>query len=126
MFEIGYNTARRQDFGKHDDERGGGLGIGTGYRVYFNSERKAWFAETNFEFWWMSIDWKDRPGNSGTTDITIFQPTVGGGYLMRSKSEKWEATIGASFGREWNIKTVGDPVGEGGISLLTFSVTRKF
>lgn len=128
-FEAGYNTANRQDFGEHDNEEGGGLGLGAGYRRYFKDGKKGCYVEANLETWFLAIDWLDNCNVCGvipqTTNITVLQPTIGVGYQFRSKSEKWAATIGATFGREWNVKTKGEEVGQGGISLLAISVTRR-
>jgi len=128
-FEAGYNTTNRQDFGKHDNEKGGGFGLGAGYRQYFKESMKGFYAEANLETWFLDIDWRDVLPTDGVvfgeTKITVLQPTLGLGYQFRSKSEKWTATIGATFGREWNVKTKGEELGQGGISLLSFSVLRR-
>ena len=128
-FEAGYNKANRQDFGVHDNEEGGGLGLGAGYRRYFNPGMQGFYAEAILETWFLEIDWLDNCNTCDvipqTTNITVLQPTLGVGYQFLSKSENWAATLGATFGREWNVKTKGEEVGQGGISLLVFSVTRR-
>ena len=125
-FEVGHNAANRQDFGVHDNEEGGGFGFGVGYRRYLNEGLKGFYAEANLETWLLDIDWLDRnPIENGKTEITVLQPTFGVGYQFRSKSENWAATAGATFGREWNVKTEGEEVGQGGISLLVFSISRR-
>jgi hypothetical protein len=132
--EAGYNFARRQDFGLHDNEEGGGPGLGLGLRKYFTKPNSGFYVEANNQLWFLEIEWSDdnpdcpvcrffRP--YGVSRIIILQPTLGAGYAFRSKSEKWAALIGLAFGQEFNIKTKGDAVGEGGISLLTFSITRR-
>jgi hypothetical protein len=132
--EAGYNFARRQGFGLHDNEEGGGPGLGLGLRKYFTKPNSGFYAEANNQLWFMEINWMDNfdcPPNAdcipnvGRTRISVLQPTLGAGYAFRSKSEKWAALIGLAFGQEFNIKTKGDAVGEGGISLLTFSITRR-
>lgn len=129
MFEAGYNKANRQDFGVHDNEEGGGIGLGAGYRGYLKEGKRGFYAEANLETWFLTIDWIDYPlaGTSvDETKITVLQPTLGIGYQFRSASENWAATIGATLGREWNMKTKGEEVGQGGISLLTFSISKRF
>ena len=142
IVEAGHNTANRQDFGEHDNEEGGGFGLGAGYRRYFKEGMKGFYVEANLETWFLEIYWSEPfdssvldiicdpdpcifPPDKGITNITVLQPTLGVGYQFRSKSEKWAATIGATFGQEWNVKTKDEEVGQGGISLLTFSVTRR-
>ena len=126
-FEAGYNTTNRQSFGEHGNEEGGGFGLGSGYRRYLKEGMKGFYVEGNLEMWFLKIDWLDEEPNDlllfGKSKITVLQPTFGVGYQFRSESEKWAATIGATFGREWNVKTKGEEVGQGGISLLSFSVT---
>jgi len=139
IVEAGHNTANRQDFGEHDNEEGGGFGLGAGYRRYFKEGMKGFYVEANLETWFLEIYWRQFQPYidlicitgpcgffaNGNSKITVLQPTLGVGYQFRSKSEKWAATIGATFGQEWNVKTKGEEVGQGGISLLTFSVTRR-
>lgn len=130
--QAGYNLARRQDFGRHDNEEGGGPGLGIGYRKYFKDNARGIYLSANIDLWLLKIDWKDQittfpaPGfDTGTTHITVLQPTIGAGYQYLSASALWSASAGVAFGREWNIITNGEPVGEGGISLLVLSISRK-
>lgn len=125
--KLGYNTADRQDFGVHDNEEGGGYGFGTDFRRYLKPGHKGFYGEVGLEFWFLKIRWRDEAPTplSGRTKIAVLQPTIGAGYQLRSKNENWAATLGVAFGREWNISTQGAEVGQGGISLLTFSVTRR-
>jgi len=130
--QTGYNFARRQDFGRHDNEEGGGPGLGIGYRKYLSSSAKGIYLGANMDVWLLRIDWRDRittfpaPAfDTGTTHITVLQPTVGAGYQYLSVSGLWSASAGVAFGREWNIITNGEPVGQGGISLLVFTMNRK-
>ena len=117
--KFGYNNAQRQDFGKHDNEEGGGFGGGLAYRYYLKENHAGWFAEARTNIWNLEIDWRDNtPAASGTTDITVFQPTLGFGYDFLLKNEKIKLAIMAGFGYEINVKTVGQEVGEGGISLI--------
>lgn len=123
---LGYNLARIQDFGKHDNEEGGGLGINVGYRHYLKEDRKGWFYEGKTSVWFMNIDWRDDiPLRTGSTYITVLQPTAVVGYAFKL-SESFSLNTYAGFGYEINIISSGEDVGEGGISLLGFSLTKNF
>lgn len=116
---LGYNIARRQDFGVHDNEEGGGFGYAFAYKRYFKEGLKDWFLEAQTSFWYMNIDWTDNnPANSGSTEITVFQPTIGIGYDFQLKGDRLKIALKAAFGYEININTQGEEVGEGGISLF--------
>jgi len=123
--KIGYNMAMRQDFGKHDNEEGGGLGFTAAYKRYLKPGYSGWFIEARAGMWFLDIDWLDNsPQRSGNTNISVFQPTVGVGYdFLLQKNVK----IGliAAFGYEVNVATKGEPVGEGGISLIGISFSQK-
>ena len=129
--KAGYNLTDRKDFGEFDNEEGGGLGFGGDYRYYFKSGNKGFYAEAGVELWFMKIDWLSRsddiaiPDITGQTDITVLQPTIGVGYQLRSQNNNWAATLGLTVGREVNIKTKGESVGQGGITIGTISITRR-
>jgi hypothetical protein len=124
---LGYNLARRQDFGEHDNEEGGGFGYAFAYKQYFKEGLKAWFIEAQTSFWHMDIDWTDNsPANSGTTAITVFQPTIGFGYDFQLKGDRLKLGLKAAFGYEININTKGEDVGEGGISLFGATFSYNF
>lgn len=123
--KIGYNAAMRKDFGKHDNEEGGGLGFTLAYKRYFKTGFSGWYVEGRTAMWFLDIDWTDNaPPRSGNTDITVLQPTIGLGYDFLINDSLKLGLIGA-FGYEVNIATSGEPVGEGGISLLGFSFAYK-
>lgn len=122
--KIGYNIAERQDFGKHDQEDGGGPGFALAYQRYFNSDRKGFYVEARTGVWFLDIDWQDNaPLRNGSTDITVFQPTLGIGYDFALNNGKILLGGLVAFGYEVNVITSGEPVGEGGISLFAISAT---
>lgn len=123
--KIGYNMAMRQDFGKHDSEEGGGLGFTAAYKRYLKAGFSGWFLEARAGMWFLDIDWRDdSPSRSGNTDISVFQPTVGIGYDFKL-NENLKLGLIAAFGYEVNVATKGEPVGEGGISLIGISFSHK-
>ena len=127
---VGYNLARRSDLGEHDDERGGGPGASLGARYYFKEQYQGFFLGLRSDLWFMEIDWiTERIGDedlTGSTDITVLQPLVEGGYTFLLGEGGWTITPKISLGYEINVKTRGEEVGEGAISLLGVTVNRRF
>lgn len=124
---AGYNRVRHGDAGVHDEESGGGLGGTLGYRRYFREDYRGWHIGIRSDLWFNTIDWKDfLPGaapNTGTSNIIVLQPTLESGYLFLFKKEIF-LDFALAFGKEFNIKTEGEPTGEGYILLggLTFGI----
>ncbi|MFT6827223.1 MAG: hypothetical protein ACJAZV_000504 [Roseivirga sp.] len=123
--KVGYNMARRQDFGEHDNEEGGGLGANLAFKHYFKENYSGWNYSLRASLWMMTIDWSNNaPAQSGTTSITVFQPTISGGYDF-ALNPKLKLGIFVAFGYEINVISSGQDVGQGGISLLGFSISQK-
>ena len=121
-----YNATDRQDFGEHDDEEGGGPGLGVGVRRYFSAERTGWHVGGRLDLWFLEIDWEDdAPAAEGTTDVIVLQPTVEGGYGWEIGSG-WTLDLTASVGAEINLDEDGEDVGEGAIGLLGVTFIRAF
>lgn len=119
---AGWNLTRRGDFGEHDNERGGGPGLGASvWRRGIAGLR----AGLRLDVWYLDIDWWDRvPGGitgpqvasrrSGSTQITVVQPT------LRLRFDLPGAPLGltAAVGAEFNVTTDGEDVGDGVIGLV--------
>ncbi len=120
-FGGGYNHIRHGDAGKHDDERGNGLGLAIGYKRYFNDFQNGFFIGQKNELWFSEIKWKNDIGlpseTSGKTEIMVFQPTAEAGWLFELGRRFIFAPI-VAFGYEWNVRTKGSPTGEGPILLV--------
>ena len=127
---VGYNFARRQDFGEHDNEEGGGPGIVLGARRYFKSKYQGLFVGGRVDLWRMEIDWRDEvlsgPARIGSTDITVLQPVAEVGYTFELADGKWTLSPTAAAGVEVNISTDGEDVGEGGIWLGSLNLSYRF
>lgn len=125
---LGYNWIRHGSNGKHDDERGQGGGFTLGYRRYLKSPGTSYFLGIRNDVWFNSIDWTDElPGGGerkGNTKITVLQPTMEAGYAW-SIGESYLLAPTISFGYEVNIKTEGEPTGEGPILLLGVQLSRR-
>lgn len=126
---VGYQWIRHRDLGEHEDERGNGYGFTLGYKRYFKEMHKGFSLSIRNDLWFNSLDWKDNINTpaevSGTSDITVVQPTLELGYLMLSESG-WFFTPSVAFGFEINVKTEGSDVGEGAILLLGLSAGKRF
>lgn len=125
VIRIGYNIARRGDFGEHDDERGGGPGFGIGYHRHLDTLVEGLFLGLKSDFWFMEIDWEDdAPLQEGTTEIVVLQPAAEVGFNLFRGRSGWQLFPSLSFGYEINVKTEGEPVGQGAI--LTGGLTATF
>lgn len=126
-FRIGGNFANRQDFSDYnDDEIAKGFGGSIGVVKYFPS----WcngktFVGVTLDTWNMWTEWQDgiqTPNpTAGTTYNVVLQPWANVGYQYPI-SNKWNAGISAGFGREINVITRGEKVGEGWMGIATFYV----
>lgn len=129
-FRLGYQWIRHRDLGVHEDERGNGFGFTGGYRHYFqNSDHDGWNIGFKTDVWLNDIDWKDNIGSTnqatGNTNITVIQPTLELGYLILNEHSIF-ITPTLSFGYEWNVKTKGEPTGEGAILLIGIQIGKRF
>lgn len=134
---LGYNITRRGDFGKHDNEEGGGPGFGFGYRYYLLNKRHGLFLGARTDLWFMDIDWRGTsapiapPGaqpvtTEGSTDIVVLQPTLEAGYNILKNNADWLLAPTVSFGYEFNARTEGEEVGEGAILLGGLNLEYNF
>jgi len=128
--KIGYNLARRKDFSPYNDlENGGGWGATLGYRRYFNSDFRGFYLGARSDLWGLTIDWEDdletANPRSGTTNITVLQPTGEIGYLYQFTTIPLAIGLNVSAGWEINIRTEGEQVGEGAIGLLGLRIRYR-
>lgn len=126
---FGYNWFRHRDLGVHDDERGGGFGYTIGYKRYLKTDFKGWCFGLKSDMWWNHVDWYDIGENdqriSGETDITVLQPTIESAYVWLIKNNIL-ITPSLAFGWEWNIRTEGEPTGQGPIVLVGIKIGKRF
>lgn len=127
-FRFGYNWFRHRDLGVHDDERGGGFGFTLGLQQYLNPEKTSWHISIYSDVWWNSADWYDLLPNDqrvdGNTKITVIQPTAQIAHLFKIGDTSF-LTPSVSFGWEWNVKTSGEPTGEGAILLIGIKLGKR-
>lgn len=116
-----YNSARRGDAGRHEDESGNGFGVGMELNRFWNSKSQGWFYGARAELIALNIDWRD-PGRSGDSTVTVFQPTLRLGYQTRPFFRGISVAVAANAGAEINLATRGESVGQGAIGLLSFAL----
>ena len=128
-FRLGVQEIRHQDFGVHDDERGDGAGFSIGYSRYFKPGFTGLSLGARTDLWFNTLDWRDNIGEaqeiSGTTDVTVLQPTIDIAYHYLS-SPGWFLRPSLAAGFEINIDTDGSDVGQGFIYLASVTVGRRF
>ncbi len=121
---LGGNFFDHQDFGVQEEEIGRGPGGSLGYRYYFKPTGTGVFLGIRTDLWRNTNRWRDEIGNpverSGVSRIWVLQPTLEGGYAF-DLGEKLSLQPSVSFGREWNVVTDGEEVGQGFILLLGIS-----
>ena len=126
--KVGVNIFDHRDLGEQDQEEGNGYGFTLGYRQFFKEGLTGWRWGIKNDLWLNSVDWEntDEQGNetSGETDITVLQPTAELSYVFSNGNLVFAPSI--AFGMEWNIKTEGEPTGEGPIILLGFQLSKAF
>ena len=117
----GYNATDRRDWGEHEDEEGGGPGLGV--RVARGPQHGGTgpYGEARLDLWFMDVDWIDNGGTrQGTSELRVVQPTAGIGYQWRFGVGRLR--LGAALGWELNTALLGEPVGEGPILLVGFQI----
>ncbi len=126
---LGFNWMRHGDAGKHEDERGIGLGLTLGYKRYLLHDLKGLFAGIRSDVWFNEMRWKDNIGLpnelSGKTELVVLQPTLEAGWLFEL-SPKWVFAPSLAFGYEVNLATEGSPTGEGPILLAGVQVGYRW
>ncbi|MDT8416316.1 MAG: hypothetical protein RQ864_00780 [Lutibacter sp.] len=127
---VGGNFADREDFsGRNDDEKADGFGGSVGLVKYFPYRRGNFIAGAHLDGWNMWTDWKDGVNTDnptqGTTYNFVLQPWINGGYLY-DVSKKLNLGLTAGFGREINVITSGEKVGEGWMGSLSFIANFSF
>ena len=116
-----YNRAQRGGNGRHEDERGNGVGIGLAWDHYFRDSRLGWSVRGSADLSALRIDYRDGT-TTGRSDITVLQPAIGAGYTFASADDRWRWKLGASVGSEINLRTRGSQVGDGAVLLIGFSI----
>lgn len=128
QLRIGYNIVYHGDAGVHESEDGGGAGGSLAYLYAFREDRSGLYLGGRFDAWFNSIDWKDninRPNElSGTTTLTVLQPTVCIGYKLLI-GKQFTLTPELALGAEINTFQDGVDVGQGIILLAGITLAHR-
>jgi len=120
---LGMNFFDHRDWGVHDDEQGKGFGFTLGASKSIKNSK--FDLGIRNDVWFNKVDWKDFSLLSiekGQTDIVVLQPTAELTYRLAIKQVSIRPSL--AFGLEWNVKTDGEPTGEGPILLLGFIIGK--
>jgi hypothetical protein len=125
-FRLGANIFNHRDLGVQKEEKGSGIGFSMGYKSFFNNERKGLRWGLKNDIWFNKVEWK-KPNNSDftieETRIIVLQPTVEISYIFGKGNVLYGPSL--AIGAEWNVKTEGEPVGEGLILLIGFQLVKR-
>lgn len=121
-----YNATDRRDFGEHDNEEGGGPGVGLAFQRYLGARYDGWHLGVRTDLWFLEIDWENgSPPRTGATDIVVLQPTAQAGYAWTVANGRLVLEAAVALGVEINIDTQGEAVGEGAILLGGLSLAYR-
>ena len=115
IVRLGYNQINRDN----NIEKGSAWGGGIGYRYHFRLLPHKFFVGARAGLWRTKIDWAQSLETGETTTWTI-QPTFEIGYTFIFKDWAF-ITPSISSGVDINLKTEGENVGQGFITLIGVS-----
>src|SRR5688572_5053727 len=119
LLQLNYNKANREDNGEKENEKGSGWGGAIGYRYYFRPFPHKFFIGAKTDIYRMKIDWSQGI-ETGETKTWTLQPLFEIGYTFIINDQAF-ITPSISNGVEINVKTEGDKVGQGFITLIGIS-----
>ncbi|MCB9252043.1 MAG: hypothetical protein H6605_06220 [Flavobacteriales bacterium] len=124
---AGGNFANRQDWSPYNDrETAKGYGGSLGLVSYHPYKLGHFTAGATIDIWSMWTHWKDKIDGSdpqeGDTYTLVFQPWINVGYLFNIRNTRINLGTTLGMGREFNIVTKGDRVGEGWMNSITLTV----
>ncbi|WP_395043338.1 hypothetical protein [Flavobacterium sp.] len=128
-FRIGANIADRKDNSNFNDyEEASGFGASFGVVKYLPNGNGNFIFGATLDTWNMWTNWKDNLNTAmptqGKTYTLVIQPWINAGYLYNF-SDKINGGLSLGFGREINVITNGERVGEGFMGIATVSINYK-
>jgi hypothetical protein len=123
---AGGNFANRRNWSPYNDnETAKGFGGSVGLVTYYPYRIGHFTAGVTFDFWNMWTNWKDNLNTSaptqGETYTLVFQPWADIGYLFNKRNSRINYGLTFGFGKEINVVTRGERVGEGWMNSLTLT-----
>lgn len=119
VVQLGYNNVKANDNGEKAEEKGSGWGGALGYRYYFKPFPHKFFLGARADIYKMKIDWAQGI-LTGQTKTWMLQPTVEIGYTFIINDQAFITPFVAN-GVQVNLKTDGDKVGDGFVTLVGIS-----
>jgi len=119
LLQLSYNKANREDDGEKDNEKGSGWGGAIGYRYYFKPFPHKFFIGAKADIYRMKIDWVQGI-LSGESRTWTLHPIFEIGYTFIINDQAF-ITPSISSGAQINLKTEGEKVGQGFITLIGIS-----
>lgn len=123
----GFNFFNHRDLGVWTNEEGGGYGGSIGYKRYLNDSQLGFRFGIKNDIWFNTVDWAGfNAVNSpifGRTKIIVIQPTLEAAYVWDFGNILIAPSL--AFGLEWNVKTEGEPTGEGPILLFGIQLGKR-
>ena len=124
---LGGNFTNRRDFSPYNDlEMGKGFGATVAYRWHINLRKNYIIIAPNFDVWNMWIDWQNNVGeinySSGRSYTLVIQPWIEVGYFIKLGNSPIQIGLATGFGREINIITQGEDVGQGWMNSASLSL----
>ncbi len=128
-YRIGVNFADRKDYSNYNDyEKASGFGASFGIVKYIPNGNGNFIFGATIDTWNMWTNWQDNLNTTmptqGKTYTLVIQPWINAGYLYNF-SNKINGGLSLGFGREINIVTKGERVGEGFMGIATASINYK-
>lgn len=124
---AGGNFANRHNWSPYNDfETAQGYGGSLGLVTYHPYKIGHFTAGVTIDLWHMTTQWKDHLDTpnptQGVSQTLVFQPWADIGYLFNIRNTRLNIGGTLGFGKEINIVTKGDSVGEGWMNSLTLTV----
>jgi len=121
---VGLNIFDHRDLGVQLNESGQGYGFTLGATRSLKNPK--FEIGLRNDIWFNTVEWCDITAPSKITretKITVLQPTAELSYRLEGKYLVLRPSV--AFGLEWNVKTTGEPTGEGPILLFGLIVSRN-
>lgn len=130
-FRAGGNFANRRNWSPFNDEEiAKGYGGSVGWVTYHPYKIGHFTAGATIDLWRMWTQWKDEMDSqnpkSGETYTLVVQPWADVGYLFHIRNTHLNIGTTMGFGREINVITKGERVGEGWMGSLTLTLNYTF
>ncbi len=124
---IGGNFANRRDWSHYNDyETAKGFGASLGLVTYYPYKKGYFTVCAIIDIWKMTTKWKDDLDTplplNGETKTIVIQPWIDIGYLFKINNTRINIGPTLGFGREINVITRGDRVGEGWMNSITLTM----